>query len=243
MGITTMTFLVLFSSVGVAENPCGQLVAALTASLPVESMAEKTEAELVEASETRPCIKTYPWPEGVFWDDTSEERAITADEMRKLRDKVSRLILNHRTFPAMTLSLEDSDDLTEAKFAYRTRKGWDHELLERFGAFLFIRKLQEEERHEEAMREVDAVYSRWAIAARNSRWDEADHATYFSRETHDNLFVLLRFMTLAKLGSETRAEALSVADDFARVRGLLSEEISLLEDPAYELFSSTGCPY
>lgn len=240
----TVAFPVLFPTVCTAEDRCDQLTAALTASLPAEKMAEKTDAELEQAAKIRPCMKTYPWPRGVSLIDTDEERAITADEMRKLRDKVSSLIQDYKTAPQRTLFLlKDRDDQTESKFAYFTQKGWDHELLERFGAWLLIQALLLEGRYEEAMREVDSVYSRWDIAARDSRWDGADHGTYFTRETQDNLFVLLRFISLANTGFETRAEALSAAEEFARVRSLLSDETSLLGDPAPELLSYTGCPY
>ena len=134
----------------------------------------------------------------------------------------------------------DDADFTEKQFAYRTLNGWDHQLLDRFGFLLLILRLLSEGSYEEAMSQVNLVHQQ-GVTARHSPWDLADENTYFSRNAQDHLFVLLKYLILAKTGTATRAEALGVAEEFAQVRPLLTDAMSFLGDPTSDLVAHTGC--
>ena len=228
------------ATVSSVDRGCPALEALLTEMLLIDPIERKSEKEMDEILRRRPCLKTYPWPQGVFVTGTEQARRVTAQEMRVLRDDVSDLIEIYRS-EGMSAFRDVEEDGLASRVSKGMKEGWDSVLVDRFGTILLLQLLIAEERYAEAQQEINRAFGRWYITARDARWDTGDEHTYFSYYTQDNLFLLLKYITLAKVGAATRTEAVDVAAMYARVRQLLSDEIGMLGDPAAELLWNAGC--
>ncbi|MEM6931981.1 MAG: hypothetical protein AAF526_00160 [Pseudomonadota bacterium] len=223
------------------QPSCEVLKASLSEPTAPLKVVSKPESEIDRLTKIRPCLKTYPWPKGLFLVDNDDSRAITAREMKEAKADVEEFIDLYKSGRIRKLvKLVDSNPAAFI-FAHWTSEGWDHELLERFGYFLYIQTLMAEGNLDEAKKQIDEVFRKWNVSARKSNWDEGDENTYFSRETQDNIFLLLKYNIYSQIGASDREEALKVASDFAAIRKTLSDEIEFLGDPAEDLLWNAGC--
>lgn len=229
-----------------AEAECSVLKTKLTETLPTHPHMEISEDEWEEIVRIRPCISSYPWPKGLYFVDTEKDAGINPEEMRALRDRVSKLIEeykeNQELFGLSAMSEAFlKDDQTFMLFASWANDGGDLNLLHRFGTILLSYSLYREGLYAEAQTEIDSAFGQWDIAVHDHQWDAGDAVTYFSFETQDNMFVLLKYMVLARIDPSTHAEGQRAATEYASVRDVLSEEIRFLNDPGSNLLKNAGC--
>lgn len=220
------------------DTACDVVVDLLGAELSPPPMIERTEEELERLTAIRPCLKSYPWPDGVFFTETENEAAISPSDMVVLRFRIARLVQQYKIAPLPPTSTEDR---TAFVFHYWSQDGGDHDLLERFGSFLVAFKFLEAGQPDIALLEAERAIKRWNLSGSRTGWDAADHATYFSDGTLANLLLLLRFTAKSQVAPESRQQAIQTATEYANLRQLLSEEIEFLGDPAQELLLYTGC--
>lgn len=256
--IIQATVFLLSTNAGFAESledRCESILSSLYESLPSTPVKDLADADFNRISKVRPCLKTYPWPRGLFYTETDDEDEISSMQMESLRLRIEELILEYGAESRATrrlklkrfLECDDKkrfwgcDDETAKTFYYWSEAGWNHLLLKKYGYLLEVQKLLAEGKNVEAEALAGEAIEIWKIKAVDNTWDVGDENTYFSNRSLNNLLVLLHFTASAKVGTETLDAALSLSESYIEVRKNLRYEIGLVGDPIEELVLSTAC--
>lgn len=218
-----------------AAKTCEILNKSFEQPVPERVFVEKSKTEIDRLTEKRVCIKTYPWP-----DDLSLEN-ISSTQMPDLLKRVDQLIEDYSKKRFDGINPLTIDDTTTFKFVSRSNRGWDHKLLQKYGYFLYLITLLREDNYEKANLVIEEINKKWTIQIRNATWDGADKDTYYSNETLDNIFSLIKYKVVAARGEDSRKKSLKIAFKYSKDRELLSDEIAFLGDPADDFMLNAGC--
>ena len=228
------------------KDRCESILSSLYESLPSTPVKDLADADFDRISKVRPCVKTYPWPRGLYYTETGDDDEISSMQMRSLRLRIEELILEYNadnpgTRHRKLKRLLEGDDETAKVFYYWSVAGWDHLILRKYGYFLEIQKLLAEGKIVEAEAIAREAIEIWKIKAVDNTWDIGDENTYFSNSSLNNLLVLLHFTASARVGTETLDAALSLSESYIEVRRNLRYEIGLIGDPIGDLMLNTAC--
>jgi pimeloyl-ACP methyl ester carboxylesterase len=188
--------------------------------LPVPPRKKLTETQRTAATTNRICINSYPWPKGKYLD------SVTAPEMNSIRIEANRRF----------------DPLVAQQVAFGNRDDTHDSLLRPYGDLLYMLVLKREKRFDEMIRHYTEANTIQALSREDfAMSDDAEEATYFSRDSLNKLITLLFYQALANSKSVSPAQVHHALDEYVRHRASFVFQLGVVGDPYFELVSALGC--
>ncbi len=219
---------------------CATLADELSRDLTPRTASRSSKADLDRIAVERTCLKSYPWPPKfmVVEDKLSK---VTPDEMKAINEEVEGLVQEYKILGKRGLSKHADSDFVATRFYTQYVDKRDMVILDKVSEILYIKVLMANDMYQEGKVEIESAFKRWSILAKDTPWDEGDQDTYFSNETLDRIFILLKFQIYSALPTSSRNEAAAIAAEYLSARPLLANEINLLGDPGKDLLENAGC--
>lgn len=201
-----------------------------------------SEEEEEKIKKSRPCLRTYPWPDGEFFvDDSLFGRSVSADRMGEISQRVSLVASKYSERALIVPRLPSVTDEHERYVLVRLLEGMNPELLSMFGTFLHLASLLREGRLQDVADLAEEEFSKTELSAAAAPYDEMEAHTYYTKQRLANFFVLFKYIALSELGANSAEEGISQLQEFLKIRPLLGVEIQGQGDPAIALFWNAGC--
>jgi hypothetical protein len=179
-----------------------------------------TDDQLEAATSHRICINSYPWRMGTFLD------RVTPEEMNEIRNEANR---KFDPIVANRLAAGKTDDTYES-------------LVRPYGDLLYMMVLRREKRFGDVIRHYSEASTIQALSRNDfSTSDQAEEATYYTRDSLNKLITLLYYEALAKAGSVSQATIRRTLDEYIAHRTSFVFQIEVVGDPYYDLLRALGC--
>ncbi len=195
--------------------------------------------QMYKAAEKRVCVKSYPWPKGVFLinrhDDEHDDKAITANEMEQLANSIS-YALDKSDYSKL-------DAKSNKSLKLHVDAGADHGQIKRYGAFMHLKKLYDEARYEDLLKAADSYIKQFDIEVRQTNWDNMEDLTYFTKESLANFIVLYKYKAKSNIFVGTMKDKRDDLLEYANIRNSLSAQINFNKDldSTEDLLNNAGC--
>lgn len=141
--------------------------------------------------------------------------------MKQIRNRVESIVTTNPR-PPLPVPLPDLTKVSsEQLLKIRLALGADPQQVIRYADFLYLRKLGEERRYSEVVKEAARIRSKRGLSIKASRLDALEKNTFFSKDTCENLQMVEEFRARARLAGTPAAQA-KVAAEFLDSRPLLT---------------------
>jgi len=188
--------------------------------LPVPPRQRLSDAQRAAAITNRICINSYPWPKGKYLD------SVTADEMNSIRIDANRKF----------------DPLVAQQVALGNRDDTHDSLVRPYGDLLYMIVLKREKRFDEMIRHFTEANTIQALSREDfAMSDDAEEATYFSRDSLNKLITLLFYQAVANSKSVSAGLVRHTSDEYIRHRASFVFQLGVVGDPYFELANALGC--
>jgi pimeloyl-ACP methyl ester carboxylesterase len=213
------TGLPLSQHLGMTSTTCAGYQSAYT-KLPLPPRTKLTDEQHLAATSRRICINSYPWRKGKYLD------TVTHEEMNEIRNEANR---KFDSVVAQRLA-EGKTDETYAS------------LVRPYGDLLYMLVLRRESRFVDMMRHYTEANTIQALSRNDfSTSDDAEEATYFTRDSLNKLITLLYYDAVAKAPSLPQATIRRTFDEYIAHRASFVFQMDVVGDPYYALLHALGC--
>jgi hypothetical protein len=135
----------------------------------------------------------------------------------------------------------DSSGMQAIILGVHLSEGMSVPLLEKYGAFLYLWKLNKEGDAQKALSFANQYISRHHLSAETSANDLLEELTFFSNQSLSNLIILSKYTASAALAQGTLKDQQDDLLAFSKIRTKLTRQTSLIKDPYPTLYENAGC--